>query len=194
MIYSLFSTSRSSGPTSLTASTSLPIPSRLTTLHMLFFAEAYGYTQEDIEQVVADYSDAFWIMPLAFNERRFQVVRWRGLWIVLLRTGQGARGAGLTFCYTSGLTARLCQSLFSPLELLLQVFTDDPHMTLMGSQRQRDLYICIMVYSWIVLGFEVALRKARRGALCGDGLGRPSQWRPAPSSWASPRSSGLSLR
>ena len=33
-------------------------------LHMLFFAEAYGYTQEDIDQVVTDYSDAFCIMPL----------------------------------------------------------------------------------------------------------------------------------
>ena len=50
-----------------------------------------------VEQLVADYEDAYWAVPLAFPERRFQVFRWRELWAVLLRTGQGARESSLTW-------------------------------------------------------------------------------------------------
>ena len=57
---------------------------------------------EVIEQLIADVSDAFWLIPLAPVERKFFVAQFRGKYLVFLRTAQGSRTAPLTFCAIGG--------------------------------------------------------------------------------------------
>ena len=44
-------------------------------VYMRRMAKRLGLTVADIEQAVADYSDAFFIVPIEFQERRFQCAR-----------------------------------------------------------------------------------------------------------------------
>ena len=66
---------------------------------------------ETLEQLIADISDAFWLIPLHPKERRFFVASFQGKFLVFERTAKGSRGAPLTFCTIMGLATRLLQSL-----------------------------------------------------------------------------------
>ena len=70
------------------------------------------YTEE-IELLIADISDAFWLPPLHSSERRFFVSRFRGKWYVFLRTAQGSRGAPLSWAALAALLARCIQGLLA---------------------------------------------------------------------------------
>ena len=117
----------------------------------------------DIEQLVADYVDAYWLMPLARSERKYQVAKWRGQYLIFLRTGQGTRASSLTWSHFSALVARLVQAGFETTEFRMQVYTDDPHITVKGSKERRDLLMAAAITSWIMVGLDVAFHKARRG-------------------------------
>ena len=48
----------------------------------------------EVEYMVADFRDAFFIIPNSFSERRYFVVRHRGRYIAFVTTTQGSRGYG----------------------------------------------------------------------------------------------------
>ena len=63
---------------------------------------------ECVEQLIADVSDAFWLVPLEPRERRFFVAKFRGKFLVFLRTAQGSRTVPLTFCTIMSLARDWC--------------------------------------------------------------------------------------
>ena len=89
-------------------------------------------TSTDGSQVyllVADVQDAFWLIPLAWEERRYFVAKFNGRYLVFLRTAQGSRGALLTWAAIAALVARCVQNvLVTPhgQEARLQMYVDDP--------------------------------------------------------------------
>ena len=46
----------------------------------------------------------------------------------------------------------------------LQVYVDDPLLTLRGSKPQRDRMIAKVVMAWVCLGFNLAFAKGQRGS------------------------------
>ena len=62
--------------------------------------------------LMADVRDAFWLIPLAWEERRFFVAKYRGQYLVFCRTAQGSRGAPPTWVAVAALVARCVQSTF----------------------------------------------------------------------------------
>ena len=63
----------------------------------------------------------------------------------------------------SALVDRLAQSLFSVDELDLQIYTDDPVATMVGTSQQVDRYITVLVLAWRALGLNLAFAKGQLG-------------------------------
>ena len=58
--------------------------------------------------------------------------------------------------------------LTQPLEpravaFMIQIFTDDPRLVLLGSEGERQMTRSVIVVTWLRLGLRVALHKAKRG-------------------------------
>ena len=114
--------------------------------------------------LVADVQDAFWLIPLAWSERRYFVTKFRGRFLVFQRTAQGSRGAPLTWAAIAALVARRVQSVFiTPhgQEARLQMYVDDPLLALKGSEARRARLAARFLFVWLLLGMGVAFPKAR---------------------------------
>ena len=121
------------------------------------------YTEE-IELLIADISDAFWLPPLHPSERRFFVSRFRGKWYIFLRTAQGSRGAPLSWAALAALLARCIQGLLAQGqedEGRLQVYVDDPLFALRGTKWHRRRLTTRCCVAFLVLGFRMAFNKAQ---------------------------------
>ena len=127
---------------------------------------------EFVEQLVADVTDAFWLIPLSPEERRFFVAWFEGRYLVFQRTAQGSRGAPLTFCTVMAVVARLLQSLLLRDHLArrshrqdarLQIYIDDPWSVARGTKSQINRLFSIILLTWELVGFPVATHKAIRG-------------------------------
>ena len=127
------------------------------------FWQSWELPVSDFEWFVADFSDAFYHIPLAHAEQRFFTVRLRGHYYVLLRTAQGSRGAPLTWALTVSLLGRLTQSLFETSELRLNTYVDDPIMGVRGPFQVRNVTCCIVILIWSALNFQIAIKKIKRG-------------------------------
>ena len=122
--------------------------------------------------LVADVENAFWLLPLAPSERRFFVAKLRGKYFVFLRTAQGSRSAPLTFAAVMALSARLVQSVLlrdrlsrrHPQEGRLEVYVDDPIAVLSGTPSKVRRLASLVLVTWMVLGFPLALHKACFGS------------------------------
>ena len=95
--------------------------------------------------VVLDFTSAFFIIPLAWEERRFFVIRLRGKFFVFKVCAQGAAASPLIWARTAALISRLTQFMFSEKELAIEIFVDDPCITVTGSLRQRNTCIATVI-------------------------------------------------
>ena len=126
---------------------------------------------ESLVFLVADVVDAFWLIPLRKEERRFFCAKLRGGYYCFLRTAQGSRGAPLTFAAVIALAARFVQSIHStPMhhslwteEARMQVYVDDPLFMIRGSGARVKQLAAVILLSWTVMGFPLAFHKAMLG-------------------------------
>jgi hypothetical protein len=127
---------------------------------------------EDIELMVADVSDAFWLVPLAPSERRFFCARLRGRLLSFNRIAQGSRTAPLAWSVIASCATRAIQGTFMATgsarvkhsqSVRLNCYVDDPIVIVRGtpSQRKNDLILCLLI--WLVLGFPMSFPKAHSG-------------------------------
>ena len=123
---------------------------------------------ETLEQLIADISDGYWLIPLHPKERRFFVASFQGKFLVFERTAQGSRGAPLTFCTIMGLATRLLQSLLlrdhlhmkrHKQDARVQVYTDDPWIIAKGTPTQVNRIFSIVLLTWCLFGFPVATHR-----------------------------------
>ena len=114
--------------------------------------------------MVLDFEDAYYLMPLHPEERRFHCARHAGKIIIFLRTGQGAKASSLTWAHMSSLISRLTSSLFEPDEAKLQAYTDDPLLSTMAKDDLgNDMLQGIAIASWLMVGLRLAFHKGQRG-------------------------------
>ena len=120
----------------------------------------------DVELLIADVSDAFWLVPLKKSERKFFVIRFRGEYLVFVRTAQGSRGAPLSWAAVGSILARVVQSVFcsdGKQTARMQLYVDDPLIALRGSKRMRKRMAVKFVAVFLVLGVGLAFSKAQLG-------------------------------
>ena len=113
--------------------------------------------------VVLDFTSAFFIFPLAWEERRFFVIRLRGKFFVFKVCAQGAAASPVVWARTAALVSRLTQYMFLETELAIEVFVDDPCLAVTGSLAQRNKSIAIVILFWRTLGFPLQFKKGQRG-------------------------------
>ena len=119
---------------------------------------------EWVEFMVADYRDAFFILPNHPEERRFFAVQYRGRIIVFLKTTQGSRGAPLTWARFAALLGRLTQSVLGASAARISTYVDDPVIVAVGTRAERRSIFAMALAIWAALGLPLALEKAQVGS------------------------------
>jgi hypothetical protein len=121
-------------------------------------------SDEEVELLIADVSDAFWLVPLHPSERRYFVARYRDHWYVFKRTGQGSMGAPLSWAAIAALLARCIQGLYAvgnEDEARLQMYVDDPLLAVRGRFWRRRRLVVRFCVGFLLLGFRLAFNKAQ---------------------------------
>ena len=94
------------------------------------------------------------------------MLKYRGTYLVFVRTAQGSRGAPLTWASVASILGRILQSLFitdSGQEGCLQIYVDDPLLALKGTAPRRKLLAVRYIAVATVLGITLAFPKAKFG-------------------------------
>jgi hypothetical protein len=116
---------------------------------------------------VLDFSDAFWQVPIADNELRFfcatSLIQRVRKYMVFLRAAQGSRAAPLLWARLAALVMRLTQSLFSPGDVNLMCFVDDPLAALRGTELERRTTVATIILVWESLDLKLAYHKGQLG-------------------------------
>ena len=73
--------------------------------------DAYAPGECDLEMLIADLRDAFWLIPLRMSERGFFIIKDKGIYMIVLRTGQGSLGARLSWAAVAVMIARNIRSV-----------------------------------------------------------------------------------
>eukprot|EP00435_Cladocopium_sp_Y103_P032334 s1069_g8.t1 len=123
---------------------------------------------ESITLLVADVVDAFWLIPLRKEERRYFCAKLRGKYYCFHRTAQGSRAAPLTFAAVIALASRWVQSVVATPrrqglrteEARVQTYVDDPLFTIRGTEHRQKRLTATILMAWMVMGFPLAVHKA----------------------------------
>ena len=122
--------------------------------------------RDDVELLITDVSDSFFLVPLHARERKYFVIKYRGAFLAFVRTAQGSRGAPPSWAVIMSLIARVVQSVFvteTGEEGRLQVYVDDPLLSVKGNRARRRLLAGRFIEVMIILGFRLAFDKAQFG-------------------------------
>ena len=131
-----------------------------------FMVQRQSANQESsTDFVVLDFTRALFIIPLAWEERRFFVIRLRGKFFVFKVCAQGAAASPLVWARTAALVSRLTQYMFLQTELAIEVFVDDPCLAVTGCLAQRNKNIAIVLLFWRTLGFPLLFKKGQKGPI-----------------------------
>jgi hypothetical protein len=112
---------------------------------------------------VLDFSDAFWLIPLHKDERRFFTTKLRGRFYAFLRTAQGSRGAPLTWSRFGALLTRLMQGILGGNHARLDLYVDDTFLVFMNTEANCRRDFALVVYLWTAIGLPLSLPKADFG-------------------------------
>jgi len=132
-------------------------------LDIIFDILGLMVNSDEIDLFVLDFADAYWLMPLPPEERRWFVSKLRNKYFVFHRNAQGSRNAPLGWGRIAALTARLTQSMFSADEVRVEVYTDDPCVSIAGLPHQRRRVAALIILCWRVLGLPLSWRKGSFG-------------------------------
>ena len=122
-----------------------------------------GEKEAAVEYLIADFKDAFFILPNHPEERRYFVIMFRGKYIVFLKTTQGSRGAPLTWARLAALVARFTQAVIGTATARISTYVDDPIVVSVAPKAQRDKTFAMVLLLWSALDLPLSLTKAVRG-------------------------------
>ena len=118
---------------------------------------------ESTKYLVLDYSDAFYMMPVARSELRYCGAWYHGCWYVWLVAPQGSVNGPSVDGRLAVLTARMGQGLTDSTELRTQLYVDDPCSTVRGTPERSERLVAILIFLWLVLGWRLAHHKGQYG-------------------------------
>ena len=106
-----------------------------------------------------DFSHAFKQIPVKHEEKRFLAGQAMGGYFYFHKVLFGIKTGPLVWCRLAALISRCTQSCFHPDRLRMQLFVDDPLITLRGSEEQIcDMTVKVLLL-WLALGLKVAWQK-----------------------------------
>ena len=118
-----------------------------------------------VEAFVLDFSDAFWQIPISPAEQKYfcvtGLINGERKWIAFQRAAQGSSAAPTLWGRLAAQVMRLTQSLFSPEEVRLVCYVDDPLAAIRGTDADRRMFAAIVVLVWAALGFKLAFSKGQ---------------------------------
>ena len=118
---------------------------------------------QELEHMIADFKDAFFLIPNKHEERRYFVVQFQNLYYVFLKTAQGSKAAPLTWARVAALITRLTMSVLGTTQARINTYVDDPLVSTIGTKQQRDRCFALAILVWGALGLPLSLTKASRG-------------------------------
>lgn len=117
-----------------------------------------------VELAVVDVADAFKLIPLRPNERKYGVVIGESRTYVPWVLTFGGRSSPLWWGRCAGVLARTGQAMFPDGELEMQMYVDDPLLALLGaSEHEREDLLFLLLLWWRVLGVPLQLPKGTLG-------------------------------
>ena len=124
---------------------------------------------EGIYFLVLDFVDAFFRMPLNPDERHFFVINFAGRFLRWNRVAQGSTNGPQSFCRLAALVGRLTQSVFDSDVARLQVYIDDPILTMRGTEKQakHNMTKAILVWRCCCLDLAFSHRSSRKSCHVG---------------------------
>ncbi|CAK9014935.1 unnamed protein product [Durusdinium trenchii] len=117
-----------------------------------------------IEWLILDFTDWFFNVPLHPTERKHFTLSHGGRYVAYVTQAQGSVNAPLICGRVAALLARMTQGIFGVLRYRLQLYVDDPIITVAGTATQRNRAMAATIVLWAVLGVRLAYRKAARGS------------------------------
>ena len=116
-----------------------------------------------IEYLIADFRDAFYLVPNHPAERKFFCVKLGNKYIVFTKTAQGSRGAPLTWARIAALVTRLTQTVIGIQRTRMSTYVDDPIVVAVGSAKFRKDTFARVLLIWSALQLPLAFDKAVYG-------------------------------
>ena len=113
-----------------------------------------------LEFLIADFRDAFFLLPNMRSERRYFVVWFNGQYIVFVRTVQGTRIAPLTWGRLAALLTRLTQAVLG-CDARMSTYVDDPITVSVGTHATHRRRFATVILLWSALRIPLSLEKAK---------------------------------
>ena len=119
---------------------------------------------DDVDLLICDFSDAFYMIPLGADEQCFYVAAYHGKFYVWTRVVQGSVNGPNLFGRLSALVGSFSQACFSVGdEARIQIYADDPCAVIRGTEQRRKRIMATLLMLWLLLGFTLAVHKGQRG-------------------------------
>ena len=116
------------------------------------------------ELFVIDFSDAFYTMHLAEEDRKHVVIKGTRSWFVFKCVAFGLACGPVLWGRLAAAGGRLAQAVFAPTELRFQTYVDDPAGAVWARTREeRTILITIFLLTFQVMGFKFSWKKGQRG-------------------------------
>ena len=119
---------------------------------------------EDVELIVADFSDAYCHLRAAEAE-------WPHLWgqafgdpILFVALCFGHIATPLIWSRLAAALTRMAQALLPPSRGRIQTYLDDPLLALRGSRQERDGRLAMVLLTWTAVGAARSWKKGARGS------------------------------
>ena len=111
-----------------------------------------------------DFSDAFYTMHIAEEERRHVIARGSHDWFVFFCVAFGLASGPLLWGRLAAATSRFAQAIFAAHELRIQTYVDDPAGVVAGNTfEDRTRLLVILLLFLRALGFRLSWGKVQRG-------------------------------
>ena len=112
---------------------------------------------------VCDVADAFYKVPLAAEEQQYFTLCYQGEYYIWRRVGQGSLNGPTLFGRLAAMIGRISQSVLDPNIASIQIYVDDPIVTIRGTPEEVTHIVAKLVLLWRALGFDLATHKAQLG-------------------------------
>ena len=118
-----------------------------------------------LELGVWDFRDAFYMMKLRSQEKKYVVVKGAdGFYYLMQCVAFGLACGPLLWGRLAAAAMRISQSAVQSWEGRAQCFVDDPILVVAGrSAQERSRIFCLYLLAWTALGFQISWAKAQRG-------------------------------
>ncbi len=123
-----------------------------------------GVDDREVELVVLDVSDAFFHVRLNKKEQKFQGAMFRGRAFAFHYLIFGSAAAPTVWGRVAAWLGRSTQMLLPAASARMQIYVDDPLLTLAGTPAERRDNYHVAVLWWCCAGFALAWAKLSRGS------------------------------